>query len=194
MIDALQILAGIAIVFFLPGYTFVSLLFPRRGELDPEYDVVYRIALGMGLSIVIAIIIGFSLDAVSSEEHGYVTAGWLWLLFLSVTALFFLGGWLRGAYPWMGFLHPSLYRNPPPRGIGGMRVPGHTNEHRASRLVMERERWLAEVKRCSTRFESASEGRKDYYRRRIDEAKGYMEKINSELEALRGEVPSDGSD
>jgi MFS family permease len=191
MSSMIQILAGIAIVFFLPGYTFVSLLFPRRGELDPEYDVVYRVALGMGLSIVIAIIIGFALDAVSTEEHGYVTADWLWLLFLSVTGAFFLGGWIRGAYPWMGFLHPALYRNPPPRRIGGMRLPGHTNEHRASRLVMERERWLAEVKRCSSRLEGAGDGRAEYYRRRIAEAKGFLEEINSELETLREEVSSD---
>jgi MFS family permease len=188
----IQVLAGIAIVFFLPGYTLVSLLFPRRGELDPEYDVVYRVALGMGLSIVIAIMVGFALDAVSTEEHGYVTAGWLWLLFLSVTFIFFFGGWLRGAYPWMGLIHPNLYRNPPPRTVGGKRLPGYSNEHRASRLVMERERWLAEIGRCSSRMEGGSDGRKEYYRRRITEGKEFVEKINSELETLREEVPSDG--
>jgi hypothetical protein len=193
MSSMIQILAGTAIVFFLPGYTFVSLLFPRRGELDPEYDIVYRIALGMGLSIVIAIMVGFALNAMSTEEQGYVSAGPLWLSLVSITALFFVGGWLRGAHPWMGYLHPSLYRNPPPRMVGGMRLPGHSNEHRASRLVLERERWLVEMERCVKRMEGASDTRKDYYRRRISEAKEFVGKINSELETLREEVPADGA-
>jgi hypothetical protein len=192
MSSMIQILAGIAIVFFLPGYTFVSFLFPRRGELDPEYDVVYRIALGMGLSIVIAIIVGFALNAISTEETGYVTAGPLWLSLVSITALLFVGGWLRGAYPWMGVLHPALYRNPPPRTVGGMRLPSISNEHRATRLVLERERWLAEMERCTKRMDGASDNRKDYYRKRVSEAKGSIENINAELETLREEVPSDG--
>ena len=193
MSSIIQILAGTAIIFFVPGYTFISLLFPRKGELDPEYDIVYRIALGMGLSIVIAIIVGFALDAVSTEEQGYVTSVWLWRSLGSVTVVFFVGGWLRGAYPWMGFLHPSLYRNPPPRTVGGMRLPGHSNEHKASRLALERERWLAEMERCSNRIESASDSRKDYYRKRTAEAKEFVGKINSELDALREEDDADDS-
>jgi len=188
----IQILAGIAIVFFLPGYTFVSLLFPRRGELDPEYDIVYRIALGMGLSIVIAIIVGFALNAISTEETGYVTAGPLWLSLVSVTVLFFVGGWYRGAYPWMGMVHPSLYRNPPPRMVGGMRMPGLSNEHRATRLVLERERWMVEIDRCTKRMDGAADNRKDYYRRRVSEARESIDRINAELETLRVEVPADG--
>lgn len=193
MSSMIQILAGTAIIFLVPGYTLVSLLFPRKGELDPEYDIVYRVALGMGLSIVIAIIVGFALDAISTEEQGYVTSAWLWLSLGSVTAVFFVGGWVRGAYPWMGFLHPSLYRNPPPRTVGGIRLPGHSNEHRASRLALERERWLTEMERCSKRIESASDSRKDYYRKRIAEAKEFVAKVNSELEALREEDDADDS-
>lgn len=192
MSSMIQILAGIAIVFFLPGYTFVSLLFPRRGELDPEYDIVYRIALGMGLSIVIAIIVGFALNAISTEETGYVTAGPLWLSLVSVTVLFFVGGWYRGAYPWMGMVHPSLYRNPPPRMVGGMRMPGLSNEHRATRLVLERERWMVEIDRCTKRMDGAADNRKDYYRRRVSEARESIDRINAELETLRVEVPADG--
>jgi hypothetical protein len=193
MSSMIQILAGIVIIFFLPGCTLVYILFPRRGELDPEYDIVYRLALGMGLSIVIAIMVGFALNAISSEEHGYVSAGPLWLSLVSMTAVLVVGGWVRGAYPWMGLLHPSLYRNPPPRTVGGIRLPGHSNEHRASRLVLERERWLAEMARCADRIEGASDNRKDYYRRRIAESKESVDKINSELETLREEVPSDGT-
>ena len=184
MSSMIQIIAGIAIVFFLPGYTLIGALFPRRGELDPEYDVVYRLALGMGLSIVIAIIVGFALNAISTEEQGYVSAGPLWIALVSLTALFFASGWLRGAYPWLGSIHPSLYRSPPPRSVGGTVLPGYSNERKVSKLVMEREYWLGEMKRCADRMEAAGESKKDIYRRRIATAKEAVEAVNGELEQL----------
>ncbi|UCE91360.1 MAG: DUF1616 domain-containing protein [Methanobacteriota archaeon] len=187
MSSMIQIVAGVAIVFFLPGYTLVGLLFPRRGELDPEYDGVYRVALGMGLSIVIAILVGFALNAISTEEHGYVSAGPLWISLISVTAVFFVGGWWRGAYPWMGMVHASLYRDPPPRVAGSILMPIHSDERRATRLVMEREHWLTELKRCADRMESCPPARKEYYEQRMKCAKGSIDQINQELEALRKE-------
>ena len=184
MSSMIQIIAGVAIVFFLPGYTLIGLLFPRRGELDPEYDVVYRIALGMGLSIVISIIVGFALNAISTEEQGYVSAGPLWIALVSVTALFFAGGWLRGAYPWLGAIHPALYRDPPPRAVGGTVLPGHSDERRVSKLVMEREYWAGELKRCADRMEHSGDNKKEFYRKRVDSAKQTMEAINAELDKL----------
>lgn len=189
MTSMIQILAGIAIVFFLPGYTLVGLLFPRRGELDPEYDIVYRVALGMGLSIVIAIMVGFMLNAISTEEQGYVYAGPLWISLVSVTAAFFAGGWWRGAYPWLGMLHPSLYRAPPPRVAGSVVLPVHSDERRVNRLVLERERWMAELKRCADRMEGCPPARKEYYEQRVRCAKDSIDGINVELEVLRREGP-----
>ena len=187
MTSTIQILAGIAIVFFLPGYTLVGLLFPRRGELDPEYDIVYRIALGMGLSIVIAIIVGFMLNAISTEEQGYVSAGPLWASLVSVTAVFFAGGWWRGAYPWLGMVHPSLYRPPPPRIAGSVILPAHSDERRVTRLVLERDRWMTELKRCADRMEDCPPGRKEYYEQRMRCARESVDGINAELDVLRKE-------
>ena len=187
MSSVIQIAAGIAIIFFLPGYTLVGLLFPRRGELDPEYDGVYRVALGMGLSIVIAIVVGFMLNAISTEDQGYVSAGPLWSSLLAVTAVFFLGGWWRGAYPWLGAVHSSLYRNPPPRVAGTIVLPAHSDERKVTRLVMERERWLTELKRCADRLEDCQPSRKEYYVQRMECAKRSVDDINEELEKLRKE-------
>ena len=193
MFGLLQVLAGIAVVFFLPGYTLVCALFPRKGELDPEYDIVYRVALGMGLSIVIAILIGFSLNALSTEEQGLVTAGPLWLAFAAVTGAFFAIGWLRGAYPFMGWLHPSLYRPPPSRTIGGIRFSSTRNERRMSSLALERERLLSELDKCSERAESSAPSRKGYYDARRDDVRRCIEEVNAELERLREEARIDGT-
>ena len=180
----LQVMAGLAIVFFLPGYTLVCLLFPRRGELDPEYDVVYRVALGMGLSIVISIFVGFALNAMSTEEHGYVSAGPLWASLLSITALFFVGGWYMGAYPWMGLVHQKLYRDPPPRRVAGMKLLPTVKGREAEKLLIERDQLLREIDKYAARSSTSNPTKQLYYRRRIEQARARVDQVNAELERL----------
>lgn len=177
----IQILAGLAIVFFLPGYTLVCLMFPRKGELDPEYDVVYRVALGMALSIVIAIFVGFALNAISTEDQGYVSAGPLWISLLSITGLFFLGGWFLGAYPWLGSLHPSLYRAPMPRKVAGIRLVPTVKGREAERLLIERDQLLRDIEKYSARSSDSNPNKQLYYRRRIEQAKERIGQVNDQL-------------
>ena len=185
MSNPLQILAGIIVVFFLPGYTMVTMLFPRKGELDPEYDLLYRTTLGMGLSIVLAIMAGFGLNAISSEEHGYVTAGPLLGVLLLATGLFFLVGWYRGAYPWLGLLHPSLYRAPRIPGIPKDWTSGFAKSRKIEKLILEREQNLADIKIFLDRPSSANEQRRMYYRRRLDQSRARVSAINDELQKLK---------
>ena len=42
MVNPLQVVFGLLLVMFIPGYTLVQLMFPRRGELDDEFDKLYR--------------------------------------------------------------------------------------------------------------------------------------------------------
>lgn len=184
MSDILQVFAGILLVFFLPGYTLVNLLFPRRGELDPEYDLVYRVALGMGLSIVIAIIVGFGLNAISSEEHGYVSPGPLWTTLLSATGLFVLIGWLRGAYPRAGLIHPTLFRPVAVRGAPRTRRADFQRHRTISQLLLEREALLHDIKVWSERSAVSNPQRKLYYRMRIDQARERIAAANEELARL----------
>ncbi|MCU0859840.1 MAG: DUF1616 domain-containing protein [Thermoplasmata archaeon] len=187
MLEALQVVAGVLLVFFLPGYTFVNLLFPRRNELDPEYDVVYRLALSMGLSVVMAIIIGFSLNAVSTEDQAYVRPGPLWLAFLSVTGVFFLAGWVRGAYPWMERIHPSLYRPEPARKVAGVKMSPEKRNTEAGKLLIEQERLKKELQTSLERSSTSNPQRKLHYRRRTDRLRERIGQIDRELDAMRSE-------
>ena len=54
----LRPILGFPLVFFVPGYVFVSALFPEKEELD----TIERIALSIGLSIGIVIFTGFILN------------------------------------------------------------------------------------------------------------------------------------
>lgn len=180
----LQVLAGLLIVFFLPGYTLINVLFPRKGELDPEYDIVYRIALGMGLSVVISIMVGFGLNAISTEEQGYVSAGPLWAALGSTTLLFALLGWLRGAYPMAGLIHPSLYRAPLPRGVPATRTTDFAKHRRTERLLMEREQLLVDMRALTEKSSTSNPQRKLYYRKRMDQVRGRINEVNDELRKL----------
>ena len=43
MLEALRIIFALFLLFFLPGYMLVQALFPRKGELDQDFDWLYRI-------------------------------------------------------------------------------------------------------------------------------------------------------
>ncbi len=54
----LRILLGLPLVLFLPGYSLIAALFPRKGDLD----AIERIALSFGLSIAITPLLGLALN------------------------------------------------------------------------------------------------------------------------------------
>lgn len=57
-INVLRVITGIVSVIFIPGYTFVSALFPDKKEIDG----IERIALSFGTSIAITPLLGLSLN------------------------------------------------------------------------------------------------------------------------------------
>lgn len=105
--NLIRVLFGFILILFLPGFTLIQLMFPRKGELDEEYDMLYRIVLGVGMSIVVVILVGFIMahPDVAVFQEPYIS-----IVFLSISAIFFIAGWYKGAYPWLGKIHPSLYR------------------------------------------------------------------------------------
>ncbi len=110
MIDILLVLVA---AFFLPGFLLVNALFPRKGELDKDYDILYRITLGIVMSVVIAILVGFVLNAFEPDPEtskGYFRAEIIWPILIVLAVILFFIGWFRGAYPSMGKIHPSLLR------------------------------------------------------------------------------------
>ncbi len=120
----LRVIYGLLLVLFLPGYTLIMAMFPRKNELDEEFDTLYRVTLGMAMSICVVIIIGFVLgnpglgnapawDGLSDGEKGWFQTFFIATALLATTALFFAAGWYRGAYPWLATVHPGLARAPP---------------------------------------------------------------------------------
>jgi len=57
-ISPIRIILGLPLVLFLPGYSLIAALFPRKDDLDG----IERIALGFGLSIAITPLLGLGLN------------------------------------------------------------------------------------------------------------------------------------
>jgi len=53
-----RIIVGFPLVLFLPGYSLIYVLFPKKNEMDG----IERIALSMGLSIAVVVAIGLMLN------------------------------------------------------------------------------------------------------------------------------------
>jgi uncharacterized membrane protein len=57
-ISPIRIIPGLPLVLFLPGYSLIAALFPRKDDLD----AIERIALSFGLSIAVVPLLGLALN------------------------------------------------------------------------------------------------------------------------------------
>lgn len=115
----IEVALAMLFIFFLPGFLLINAIFPRKGELDREYDLLFRITLGIVMSVVVVVIVGFMLNSLTQDfgisqdsGKGFVTDAYLWTILVVLSVFFFLVGWFRGAYPSLGKLHPGLLRHP----------------------------------------------------------------------------------
>ncbi|PJB22032.1 MAG: hypothetical protein CO114_02190 [Euryarchaeota archaeon CG_4_9_14_3_um_filter_38_12] len=100
MINPFQVIFGLLLIFFLPGFTFVKALFPRKEELDEEFGTLYQVVLGIGMSIVIMILVGIVLGSMPlTNSKGQFTSTNILLLLSVTTILLFIIGVFRGSYP-----------------------------------------------------------------------------------------------
>ncbi|HTD81430.1 MAG TPA: DUF1616 domain-containing protein [Thermoplasmata archaeon] len=190
-LELLQLILALVLLFFLPGWTLINALFPRKGELDREYDTLYRITLGIVMSIVVVILYGFGLNSLglipgSTPAVGYFNAGNLWAGLTVITAVFFFLGWWRGAYPFMGRLHPKLSRMPPPdkHSMAAELEHDKATLSKLRELAAEREKLRRRIKDYERRISLHTGEAKDHYGRQRDDAKSRLREVDAELKAL----------
>jgi len=187
-----QILGAVVLIFFLPGFFLVNALYPRKGELDRTYDGLYRLTLGIVLSIAATVLWSMALNSLGVNPGtglGYVLppniAGGL----LGLTGLFFAVGWWRGAYPVLAKLHPSLARVPKP-GPSDL-LTEEERDHRVllklQELAGERERLRREIQDAERRMRLQSADARSHYETKRDRAKEELRSIEGELRKLEEE-------
>ncbi len=192
VLGLLRVVAALLLVFVLPGLLLVNLLYPRRGELDREYDVLYRITLGIVLSIAVTVFWGFFLNALgvnAATGLGYVQAPEIAEGLVGLSAVFFVLGWWRGAYPWMARLHPSLARMPKagPESLLTDEAKDHRVRMRLEELAESRERLRRTIKDYERRMQLQSSDARSHYEERRDAARAELKRIETELRKLEDE-------
>ncbi len=112
------LIAASLIMFFIPGYTFINALFPGKDELDKDLDILYRIAYSIVMSVVFVVLIGYILGNLHlMVGYGsFYKSPYIWSGLSVISIIFFVSGWYRGAYQWLGKLHPKLDRSIPNEG------------------------------------------------------------------------------
>jgi len=192
ILATLRVIGALLLTFVLPGYLLVNVLYPRRGELDREYDGLYRLTLGIVLSIAVTVLWGFFLNSLGVNPEtglGYVVRDNILAGLIGLSVLFFAAGWWRGAYPWMARLHPSLARTPKPS-----RAELLTDEERDHRirlrlqeLAERREKLRRTVKDYERRMRLQSADARGHYEAKRDEARQELRKVEAELRKLEEE-------
>ncbi len=186
-LEFLNLVLGLLLIFVLPGVMLIKAMFPRPGELDQEYNGIYVLALGMTTSVCITILVGFVLGSIPTGEgeQGYFDRPLLLGSLVSLTLIFFAAGWWRGAFPWMGLLHPKLARFPLP-----VDSPRGTRRHdellaKIEELTREHDSLKREVKDLLKRERTHGRTMADHYRDRRVEAEKELERVREELEVAK---------
>ena len=193
MFDLLRIFLALILLYFLPGYMFVQAMFPRKGELDQDFDALYRIGLAIGLSIVLTIFVGFGLNSLGVSEDtglGYVTAGPIVAALLLLSLIFFIIAWFRGGFPILGGLHPNLMRFPTrdPRAADMPVIINKTKRLEHEKLVKNRFMLIKEIDNTEKLVESHSGKQRRYYEERRVKLLGELDETETQIKVLENGV------
>jgi len=168
----LQAIIALVMLAFLPGYLLINALFPIKGELDLELDHLYRIGMGMAMSMFISITIGFVLGYL-----GLFYAVYLWTALICLSGVFFLVGLLRGAYPRIGELIGTEARRLERKGGPELRE--------LYELVKKRRALEREIEACDRWMRRGVKG--DWVKRK-KELIGEIKALDERIDEMRGQL------
>ncbi len=187
MLDLIQIIMGLLLIFFLPGFTLMRMLFPRAEELDTEMGLLFQMVIGAVMSVVISVLIGFLLG--NPILQGF-TALNLWLALSGLSVAFFIYGWWRGAYQFLGNLHPKLERPLPQTDIVEYNLGPLESDTllEFQKLAKERFQLRKNIKTFERKSRVQTKSMMEYYQKKSLKAQKRLSEIDNrikELEKLR---------
>ena len=194
MLDTLRLIAALILIFFLPGIMLVQALFPREGELDADFDLLYRGALAIGLSIVITILVNFGLNSLginSDTGMGYVTAVPITISLVLISLLFFGIAWFRGGLFFLGRFHPKLVRFPS-RDPRDEDIPHLADRHKRFKhqeLVTQKFQLIKQIEKSERLVEAHSGDQKNYYTKRREKQLAELGELETKITKIEKGLP-----
>ncbi len=187
MFELIRIAFGLLLIFFFPGFTLMRMLFPRADELDTDMGLLFQAVLGSVMSVVISVLVGFVLG--SPVLQGFTEVN-VWLSLGGLTLLFFVVGWWRGAYQFLGALHPKLERPLPQTDIVEYNLGPLESDTlmEFQKLTKERHLLRMDIKNYERKSRVQAKSMMDYYQKKNLKAQKRLGEIDNrikELEKLR---------
>lgn len=176
-IDILRIFLAIVLLFFLPGYMVIKSLFPGKRDLDNEYNEIYVFTLSIAMSIVISILTGFILASLPPDASGkgYLRSPFIEISLITITIILFIIAWHRGAFPWLGKVHPKLQKV--------IKEEEYTAEE-ILELAREREILTRRVKEYTRKMRTVSKSMRNHYERKKKEAVKKLREVEKRIEDI----------
>ena len=187
MLEWIRIAIGLLLVFFFPGFTLMRVLFPRAEELDTDMGLLFQAVLGAVMSVVISVLVGFVLG--SPILQGFTSLN-IWLSLGGMSILFFVLGWYRGAYQFLGKLHPKLERPLPETDIVEYNLGPLESDTllEFQKLTKERFKLRKDIKTFDRKSRVQTKSMMEYYKKKSIKAQKRLNQIDNrikELEKLR---------
>jgi len=109
MSDIIVALISLIMLFFIPGFLLVLVLFPQKDALNSEYDLLFKVVIGIVFSMLISILVGIVLYGIANiEAPPEVQMMRLWIALVLISAFLGVLAWRRGG------LHAYLPRRSAP--------------------------------------------------------------------------------
>lgn len=173
MIDILVGLLSLILIFFLPGFLLTLIIFPKKGALNAEYDILFKGVLGIMLSLMISILIGmviYGVDQLAAPPEVQSMRLWLILGLLSVGLA--VVAWTKGG------LKSLLVSDTSAESADG------GSEQELIRLTTEKRTLQKTIGRLEGEKYKKNEKLKQEATVRITALKRDVEKINARIEEL----------
>lgn len=183
MLDLIRLAFGLLLIFFLPGFTLMRMVFPRPEELDVDMGILFQVVMGSVMSIVFAVLIGFVLG--SPIVVGFNALN-LWLTLGGLTLAFFFLGWYRGAYQFLGRLHPKLERPLPQTEIVEYNLGPLESDTllEFQKLAKERHQLRKDIKTYERKSRVQTKSMMDYYKNKSLKAQKRLHDIDDRIKEL----------
>jgi hypothetical protein len=173
MTDILVGLLALILIFFLPGFLLTLIIFPKKGALNAEYDILFKGVLGIVLSLMISILIGiviYGIAQISAPPEVQSMRLWLILGLLSVGLA--LVAWTRGGLKILLFSNVSAEST------------NEESEQELKRLMTEKRTLQTTIGRLEGEKYKKNEELKQEGTVRITALKKDVEKINARIDEL----------
>jgi len=192
VLAVLRVFGALALSLFVPGLFLVNAMYPRKGELDREYDRLYRLTLAIFLSLALTILWSFALNALGVDPQtslGFVVGTNIAIGLVGLSAVFFVVGWWRGAYTFLGKVHPALTRMPSPAPTE--LLTDEDRDHRVrlqlQELAARREVLRRAIRDAERRMRLQSDDARTHYEEKRDRARTELKTVEVELRKLEEE-------